>query len=146
MRRIFLGLSRVIGIGLSPITRPLAQRLDARVEQLLNERLSEELEARLIPTLTAAVTATAQTVSRLDALIEQTNGSTLETNQTLSSLLDEVARLREQIESFQQFVPSPNGECDSDMHSGLAIVNHDEACEPFDDAERESVGERAKVG
>lgn len=139
MRTIFHGFLNAVGRFLDFLCRPVMRRVEARVGQQLDERLTTELEARLVPTLTAALTATAQTLCRLDALMEQTNRSTRETDGALSLLLDEVNRLREQVESLQQAFPRPETDGEGDSQAELAIVDH----EDFDD---EAVSERARVG
>lgn len=141
MRAIYHGFLSAVGRGFDVLCRPLTHRLDARVEALVEARLTAELDARLVPTLSAALDATAQTLSRLDALMEQTSRSTRETDQALGLLLDEVNRLREQVEALQQPFAVHEGNGDESCGAELAIVDHGGSCDEFE----EGVGERAKV-
>ena len=127
------GLRRTLWRGLAPIHRPLIRRFDAHMNRLLNERLSAELEERLVPTLTAALETTAQTVNRLDSLIAQTNRATEETDAALNTLLEEVIRLREQVETLHQLVPQAVAfsDSDSDSSASLAIVDQDGESDPI---------------
>lgn len=143
MRTIFHGFLSAVGRGLDLLLRPLARRLDARVEALVQSRLAAELEAQLVPTLSAALSATSQSLSRLDALMEQTSRSTRETDQTLGLLLDEVNRLREQIESLQSPFAMHETDGEDASRTELAIVDHDDSCDEF---EAPGLNEHAKVG
>ena len=144
MSAFWNGLRRALWRGLAPIHRPLIRRWDGHVNRLIDERLSAELEARLVPTLTAALETTAQTVNRLDSLIAHTNRATQETDQALKALLDEVIRLREQVEALHQLVPPTYDHHDVESDdletddASLAIVDQDESCNPFEvDTEEE---------
>ncbi|MDR3633876.1 MAG: hypothetical protein P4L84_08730 [Isosphaeraceae bacterium] len=143
MSTIFHGFLSAAGRGFDFLCRPVTRRVDAQVQQLLETRLNAELEARLVPTLSAALAATAQTLSRLDSLMEQTSRSTRETDETLNLLLDEVSRLRDQVEALQQPFSGHRADGEADGRAELAIVDHDDACDGFVD---EPIGERARVG
>lgn len=145
MRELWNGLLRAIWGGLAPIHRPLVRQFDAHMNRVLNERLSAELDARLVPTLSAALETTSQTVNRLDDLIAHTNRSTHETDLVLNTLLEEVIRLREQVELLYQLVPQPELEVDaeSDSSASLSLMEEDDACDPF---VAEPVEEQARVG
>jgi hypothetical protein len=145
MKSILDNLLRAVRRVLSPITRPLVRKLDAHINGLVNQALSDELEQRLVPTLSSTLETTSRTVDRLDALIDETSRASENTDAALGHLLDEVVRLRGQVELLQQIVQPENGEL---THDSEAIVGL-----PFDaDADSRTTfpsdapDERARVG
>lgn len=145
MSSILDNLLRAVGRGLSPITRPFVRKLDAHINALVNQALSAELEERLVPTLAAALETTTRTVDRLDALIDQTSHASAGTDVALGNLVDEVVRLRGQVEILQQIVQPDNGELthDSETVVGLSFDDPEEPCPTFPS---DSPEERARVG
>jgi hypothetical protein len=143
MTTIFHGFRSAVGRTVDYLCRPVTRRVEARVEQFLEARLNAELEGRLVPTLSAALSTTAETINRLDALMEQTRRSTRETDQTLSVLLDEVSRLREQLDALRRPFSGGSHDGEIDGRAELAILAQDAECDGFAD---EPVAERARVG
>lgn len=133
MKSILNNLLRAIWRGLAPIRRPFVRKFDEHINRVVNQALSAELDARLVPTLGAALETTTRTVDRLDSLIEQTARASRGTDSALGKLLDELVRLRRQVDLLQQIVqPS---DCDIPAETaplnGVPFEEPDEATAPF---------------
>lgn len=133
MKSILDNLLRAVWRGLSPIRRPFVRKFDEHINRVVNQALSAELDTRLVPTLAAALETTTRTVDRLDALIEQTARSSRGTDSALGNLLDELVRLRRQVDLLQQIVQPADVDLPAEEPSpnGIPFDEPDDACAPF---------------